>query len=223
MTLDEYRRLYGERDDASPGWDAIDARLAQVYGYQKPRHWGSAPKYILGGPDPLDGISFYECRDGGIPHLHVCTYGYSSLYYDEESASTQCSLFGFEMTFRLASPLPPPQDPYWVINLLNNLARYVFNSGRWFEPYHLIPAGGPICIGYPTDLVGLAFLPDPVLGAIDTPHGPVQFLQAFGLTADEMKRIGSDGAICEQVVNEHRARNPLLVTDLDRGRGGRRA
>src|SRR4051794_18823621 len=82
----EYERLYGGRDDAAPGWDAIDSRLRQVYKDQAPRHWGTVIKHMLGGPDPIDGISAYECTDGGRLHLHFCTYGYSSLYYDEEGA-----------------------------------------------------------------------------------------------------------------------------------------
>jgi hypothetical protein len=214
--IDEYRRLYGGGEGATPGWGALDARLREVYGQQEPRHWGSVIKYWLGGPDPLDGVSAYECRDGGAPHLHFCTYGYSSLYYDEESAGGEFSQFGFEMTFRLATPLPPPEEPYWVLNLLNNLARYVFQSGRWFEPYHWIPANGPIRIDYPTDLVGLVFVSDPALAPIDTPHGRVEFIQAFGVTSGELERIKSGAATCEQVIEENRRGNPLLVTDLDR-------
>lgn len=216
MDLAEYKQLYGERDDAAPGWDAIDARLREVYGEQEPRHWGSIIKYMIGGPDPLDGISAYESRDGGIPHLHFVTYGYSSLYYDEEGVGGEFSRFGFEMTFRIATTLPPPEEPHWVLNLLNNLARYVFESKRWFEPYHWIPANGPIRLDYPTNIVGLAFLLDPVLAPIDTPHGRVEFIQAFGITASELERIKSKAATCEQVVEWHRRDNPLLVTDLDR-------
>ncbi len=216
MDSAEYKRVYGGRDDASPGWDAIDARLREVYGEQEPRHWGSVIKYALGGPDPLDGISAYECRDGGIPHLHFCTYGYSSLYDDEESVGGEFSGFGFEMTFRLATPLPPPEEPHWVLNMLINLSRYVFQSRRWFEPYHWIPANGPIRSDYPTGLVGLAFLLDPALAPIDTPHGRVEFIQAFGITAGELERIKSGAATCQQVIEGHQQGNPLLVTDLDR-------
>jgi hypothetical protein len=216
MDIAEYKRLFGGRDAAAPGWDAIDARLREVYGEQEPLHWGSVIKYMLGGPDPLDGISAYECRDGGVSHLHFCSYGYSSLYYDEESAAGEFSRFGFEMTFRLATPLPPPEQPDWVLNLLNNLARYVFKSGRWFEPYHWIPANGPLRLDYPTELVGLAFVLDPALARIDTPHGPVEFVQAFGITAGEMERIKNDPATFEQIIEGHRQSNPLLVTDLDR-------
>lgn len=216
MNLDEYQKLYKDRDDAGPGWDAINARLSEMYGEQEPRHWGTIINYMLGGPDPLDGISAYQCRDGGIPHLHFCTYGYSSLYYDEQSVGGECSKFGFEMTFRLATPLPPLEEPNWVLNLLNNLARYVFQSERWFEPYHWIPANGPIRTDYPTDIVGLAFAPDPMLVPIETPHGRVEFVQAFGITAKELESIKSKVMTCETVIEGHRQHNPLLISDVDR-------
>lgn len=121
-----------------------------------------------------------------------------------------------KMTFRLASQLPPLEEPHWVLNLLNNLARYVFKSGRWFEEYHWIPANGPIRADYPTDLVGLAFVLDPALAPIDTPHGRVEFVQAFGITSNELDRIKTKAATCEEVIRDQRTVNPLLVTDLDR-------
>ena len=71
---------------------------------------GTVISYMLGGPDPIDGISAYSC-DGDIDHLHFITFGYSSLYYDEESVGGDFRKFGFEMTFRLASNLPPKSDP----------------------------------------------------------------------------------------------------------------
>lgn len=217
MNLDEYRRLYGGRDDAAPGWDAIDARLGGIYPGQEPRHWGTVIKYVLGGPDPIDGISAYECTDGGINHLHFCTYGFSSLYYDEEAVGGEFSGYGFELTFRMASPLPPTEEPNWVLGLLQNLARYIFKSGRWFEAYDWLQAGGPIRAGSETDLVGLAFAPDPALGPINTPHGRVEFLQVFGITSRELEQIRGGVRTCEQVVEANRAGNPLLITDLSRG------
>lgn len=215
MDLIEYKRLYEGRD-AAPGWDAIDEKLRQVYGDQEPRHWGTIISHMLGGPDPLDGISAYENREGNIPHLHFCTYGYSSLYYDEESVGAEHSRFGFEMTFRFASALPPSEEPKWVPSLLNNLARYVFETGRLFEEYHWIPANGPVRQGYPTEIVGLAFARDPALGPIDTPHGRVEFIQAFGITANELDSIRNKRVTCEAVINGHRKSNPMLITDLDR-------
>lgn len=216
MNLEEYRNRYRDQDDAAPGWDAIDSRLTPVYGSQEPKHWGTLIKHMLGGPDPIDGISAYECADGGIDHLHFITYGYSSLYYDEDAVGGEFSRFGFEMTFRLASGLPPSTEPVWACNLLQNLARYVFESGRWFEQYHWIPANGPIRADYDTDIVGLAFALDPVLKPIDSPHGRVEFLQAFGVTQRELDAFKNTRQTAEELINHHRTENPLLITDLSR-------
>jgi hypothetical protein len=218
MDLAEYKHQYKGRD-AAPGWDAIDSRLREVYGTQEPKHWGTIIKHMLGGPDPLDGISAYECRAGGADHLHFITFGYTSLYYDEQAVGKDYSRFGFEMTFRLASQLPAPEDPIWVCNLLQNLARYVFKSGRWFEPYHWIPANGPIRLDYKTDIVGLAFLSDPVLQPVDSPHGRVEFIQAFGITQKELGTFKNTKQTAEEIVEFHRRTNPLLVTDLERSDG----
>ena len=149
-----------------------------------PRHWGTLHKAMLGGPDPIDGISAYESNAGGISHLHYCTYGYSELYYNEDTVGKDSSRFGFEMTFRLASSLPPREDESnWVWNLLQNLARYVFQSGKWFEEYHWIPANGPIRLESDTDIVGLVFVLDPELAPVESPHGRVEFIQTLGLQA----------------------------------------
>ena len=216
MNLSEYRDQYGEQGNSAPGWDAITARLGAIYGAQEPRHWGTILKAMVGGPDPLDGISAYECRNGERDHLHFCTFGYSELYYNEEAVGKEFSRFGFEMTFRLASPLPPQEEPLWVCNLFQNLARYVFKSGKWFEAYHWIPANGPIRVDYPTDIVGLAFVIDPALPTVDSPHGRVEFIQAFGITTEELSHLKAGTRSCREIVEGHRLGNPMLVTDLDR-------
>ncbi len=215
MDLTEYKRRYQDKD-AAPGWDAIDARLKEVYPEQEPKHWGTIHKFMLGGPDPIDGISAYESSAGGMDHLHFCTYGYTALYYDEKSVGGEFSNFGFEMTFRLAGELPPEEDPIWVCSLLQNIARYVFDSGKWFEQYHWINANGPIRANYETDIVGLAFLHDPELPPIDSPHGRVEFIQAFGLTQKELDTLMDTKDSAEEIIEFHRKTNPLLVTDLTR-------
>jgi suppressor of fused protein SUFU len=215
MNVSQYRELY-DTENAAPGWDAIDSRLKEVYGSQEPRHWATLHKAILGGPDPLEGISAYQSDAGGISHLHFCTYGYSELYYNEEAVGKDFSRFGFEMTFRLASPLPPTEEPNWALNLLQNLARYVFNSGKWFEEYHWIPANGPIRLESETDIVGLAFMLDPELLPIESPHGTVEFIQAFGITSAELASLKEKSRSCRQIIEEQRRLNPMLVTDLAR-------
>jgi len=214
MDLEEYRRRYGGQDDAAPGWDAIDERLREVYGDQEPKHWAPELHAMLGGEDPIDGISVYQSTKGGDDHLHFCTYGYSSLYYDEESLGGEFSRFGFEMTFRLAGRHPEKES--WVYHMLQNLARYVFKTHNWFENNHYLDARGPLKLDSGTTLHALAFTYDPELPAIDSPHGRVEFLQAFGITGKELEMLKNESLSCEELLEQHRQINPYLITDLTR-------
>ena len=218
MQLDEYKSKF--QDDSSPGWDALNVPLQKLYGEQEPKHWGTVISYMLGGPDPIDGISAYSC-DGDIDHLHFITFGYSSLYYDEESVGGDFSKFGFEMTFRLASNLPPKSDPIWVVNFLQNIARYVFESGKHFGQYHWLPANGPIRSDSNTDIVGIGFAYDTVLpSSVETPHGQVEFIQGFGLVQSEVNSLMDKTRTVKEILDSHRQSNPLLVTDLARQNDG---
>ena len=214
MQLEEYKSKF--QDDSSPGWEALNVPLQHVYGKQEPKHWGTAISHMLGGPDPIDGISAYSCDDD-IDHLHFVTFGYSSLYYDEESVGRDFSKFGFEMTFRLASELPPLVDPIWVINFLQNIARYVFESENYFTQHQWLPANGPIRADSGTEIVGLAFDYDSVLpDSVITPHGQVEFIQGFGLVQNEIDSLINKTRSVKDILDEHRKLNPLLVTDLTR-------
>ncbi len=141
MDLETYRARWPE-EDSSPGWDAIEDALAAVYGDQKPKHYAPALHAALGGPDPIDGISLYRSTAGGVAHLHLVTYGFSQLYYDEALLGKPYSRFGFELTLRLRQDPADDEMPSWAINMAQNIARYVFKSGRWFEPGHCMPAEG---------------------------------------------------------------------------------
>lgn len=206
MNLAQYQQQFDE-DDA-PGWDAIDNALNALYPTQEPQHYGTLIKYQLGGPDPLDGISVYRNDD----HLHLVSYGFSNLYYDEEALGKEFSGFGFELTMRL--PLSE-DEPYWAMNLMQNLARYIFDSGKWFEAGQYIGGQGPIKVDSDTALSSLVLIEDPQLDAIDTPHGRVEFLQLYGITATELERVLSDKN-ARPLLAEHQQHNPLLITQLDR-------
>jgi hypothetical protein len=214
MNTEEYRKQFTE-DDAV-GWECIDKELEKIYPGQEPLHFAPPLHYAVGGNDPLDGISVYR-SEKQEKHFHFVTYGFSELYYSEKSAGGEFSKFGFELTFRLKTE-HEDDNIHWVCSLLQNLARYVFQSGKWFEEYHLVPANGPIRIGYDTDITALSFVPDPELGKIDTPHGEVSFLQIVGLTTGEFKSLEQNPAPSEteKAVNKLRQSNGLLITDLDR-------
>ena len=214
MLLAEYKEKFTEED--APGWIAIDSSIEKLYPNQKPMHWAPTLHHMVGGEDPIDGVSCFEATANGEKYFHIVTYGFSNLYYDEDHAGKEFSKFGFELTFRLKPYHLDENGPNWVFNLIQNIARYVFKSGKWFEPYHYMPANGPIRLGCDTKITGLAFAIDPELGEIDTPHGSVQFLQMYGITDEEFNELKASGQNAQVLIDKAKEENPLLITDLER-------
>lgn len=194
------------------GWDAIDQELVKIYGEQEPKHYGTLISYALGGNDPLDGISAYKA-DLPDPHWHFVTYGFTELY-EKESENEEESGFGFELTFRLARKEEEEEPPAWALNLLQNMARYVFNTGNVLQAGDHLDANGPICLGADTELTALAFVMDPQLNEIDTPHGRVQFVQMVGITGDELEAMMAWNT--RGVLQSGLPYMPSYITDLER-------
>lgn len=202
-------------EDLSPGWDAISAALDRLYPGQEPKHYGTLVKWMLGGPDPLDGVSAWK-RMAPVPHWHFVTYGLSELYA-KESDDADASGYGFELTFRLACAPDEPADaepPAWAVNFLQNLARYVFKSGNVFDDGHWMTANGPIALERDTLICSMGFAFDPELPAIDTPNGRMSFLQVVGLTVDE--ELAAKQWQTRQLLDALLPKMPLWVTDLAR-------
>lgn len=196
----------------APGWDAIDEALRPLYGVQKPLHWGTLIRYRLGGPDPLDGISAYS-REEPVPHWHLVSYGFSELY-EKESKDPGSSGYGFELTFRLLRSRGESVPPAWALNFLQNLARYVFETGNIFARGHHMSANGPIALGVSTGIRAVAFDIDPELPAKETTNGHLDFLQVVGVTLDELDAIKAWSS--EPFLELLKEKSPLLVTDLAR-------
>lgn len=208
--LDFFRRKRRKNEiaeDVAPGWAAIDGSLRPIYGDQKPQHWGTLIKWMLGGPDPLDGVSAYHNDD----HWHYVTYGFSELYA-KESENAEVSGFGFELTFRLRSS--EATAPIWPVHMLQNIARYIFKSGNPLDHGHYMDANGPLEANTSSALTALIFLRDPQLPPIATPHGQLTFLEVVGITRDEynMCRAWNPESFAE-VLGRH---NPLFITDVTR-------
>jgi hypothetical protein len=200
-----------DRDDA-PGWDAIDAALRPIYDDREPYHVGTVVPYALGGPDPIHGISAYKNSEP-VPHWHFVTYGFSELWA-KESTDPAVSGFGFELTFRPVCKAREKKPPYWALNFLQNLGRYVFETGNSFGVGHTMPVQGPIKLGSSTRIHAVSFAPDSQLPPIATPNGRVEFLQVVGLTLDELEAISSWNAAA---FLQLRGRDdPWLLTDLSR-------
>lgn len=193
------------------GFDAIAEAAQKLYPSEKGFHYGTAFPYFLGGNDPLDGIDVWKSKHG-IPHWHYITYGFTELY-QKESNDPAISGYGFELTFRLKRG-SEEEPPIWPINLLQNLGRYVFSSGNVFGPGHHMSCNGPIALETDTQLTALAFRADPELGELETPNGHMIFLQAVGITQDEMDALMCwDGRKFLTALEEH---IPLCITDLAR-------
>lgn len=214
MDINEYKQNYTAED--AVGWLSIDAQLKKLYGNQEPVHFASAPHFIAGGEDPLDGISVY-ISNNQENHYHFITYGFSELYYNEECLDHEFSKFGFELSFRLKKK-SEDENINWVVGLLQNIARYVFRTGNWFAEFQVLPANGPINLDYDTQITALAFAKDPELGFIKTPHGEVQFLQMIGITTNEHEAFQKNPTFeeTEKILQGLQIENKLLITDLDR-------
>ena len=189
----------------------MTAALQALYPEQEPKHYGTLIKYRIGGPDPIDGISVYRVG-GPVDHWHYVTFGFSELY-QKESDDPEVSGFGFELTFRLECGLED-EPPLFACNFLQNLARYVFDTGNTFDAGHHMDLNGPIMTDADTAITAICFTEDPKLPEIATPNGRLRFLQVVGITADELlalKAWNTNGLL--GILKRFR---PLLTTGLER-------
>lgn len=170
------------------GWNCIEEAFQEVYPEQtNPFHFGTLVPYMLGGNDPLDGISIY---DGG-DFFHFVTFGFSELY-EKESENKEYSGFGFELTVKLKKTLNVDESELrCMAGILQDLARYVFKSGNVFLPYEYIYTKQQEGMDSKRNskLTGFATVPENLIPTIDTPNGKVDFVQLIGLTDKELKAI----------------------------------
>ncbi|MDG6894322.1 suppressor of fused domain protein [Volucribacter amazonae] len=221
MNKDEYIAKFSEND--AVGWEAIDEILDEIYKGKEPRHYATTLKYMLGGEDPLDGVSIYDTNQQQF-HRHIISYGMSELYYNPESVENEFSGWGFEFNMRV-TPFSEDEnsgdaknEPIWVINLMQNLARYVFDSKNFFQAYHFIPTDGPIRFDTDTKLSAIIFVPDPIIDRINTPNGMVEMLCMFGITDDEYNWLLLEPTAqrVKELADIIAKDNPMFITDLTR-------
>ena len=208
-----YKRTY--KDGDSPGLDAINSKEKEIYGNQEPTHWATVTPYELGGEDPLWAVECFV-SEKQQKHFHYVSLGFTNLWYDEEAADDEISGFGFELTFRYIPLKDDKELPTWPANFLQNVAKYVFKNDKTFDDFHYMSANGPLRKGAESDITAFAFYTDPELGEIETPNGALKFLQVYGLTTTEYNNIRDGKYTVEQLLEEHRLTNPLLITDLGR-------
>lgn len=217
------------------GWDAIVAAWKPLYGDREPLHFGNVLPFGAGGKDPIHGMDLHF-NSKPVPHWHLITYGFSELW-GKESDDPEVSGYGFELTARVKIDVSHGEAtrlaagdyaicktgsensrgrvvPFWAMNCLQNLARYVFESGNAFDDGHHVDLLGPMRTDSNTLIRAAAFRLDPVLPPISTPNGSVNFLQLVGLTNDEYEATKDWNTL--SVLNLMAEQDPLLVIDLER-------
>lgn len=113
----------------------------------------------------------------------VFSLGLSDLHGDgrlhPKSGPGRPSGFGFELTFRLVRERGETTPPTWPANVMQQLAKYVFNSGNMLLPGDHVSWHAPLdnSSGRITQiLMGR----DPQLPAsVSTPHGEVRCLREY--------------------------------------------
>lgn len=186
----------------APGWAAIDASVARQYPDQVPHQFASQVAYDLEQASPLPAVSVWEAFSP--PSWHYVGYGLSELF-EKDSPIAQVSGFGIEITLRLPRAEDEESPPTWGVTLVQALAHHCFRNGGGFDTGHCVDLGGPITPEGQTVLTGLVFVPDAMLRRIATPHGSVLFLQAIGLSADEL-------ALFQEMTQEARV---MAIADLE--------
>lgn len=211
MNLEEYKKQY--KNDQAVGALSIENKLKEMYGDLQPRFYSPQVMSFQGGNDLIDGVAIYDNDN----FKHLVSYGMSHLYYNEEAAGQEYSKWGLEFSFRVKPfEADGEDDPFWVIQLMNNLASFINETKVWFEEYQFLPLGGTIRAETETDIVGVAFINDIDLGEIDTPHGKVNFLQLVGLNSTQLKRLEDNSSKEEvkAVLDEIRLTNPKFICEL---------
>ena len=174
-------------DDSVPGWEAIDAEFNRIYPDQpSPLHYGTVIKYMLGGPDPLDGISV----DGAGEFWHFVSYGLSELY-TKESDDPEYSGYGIELTFKLKKSNNDEEEIKNGCGLLQYVARYIFQTGKVVLPEEYIYTKQTVGIDaqQKSSLTGFLTATDDLAKPLDTPHGKVEFVILIGATDAELRSV----------------------------------
>ncbi|TRY74193.1 hypothetical protein DNTS_004359 [Danionella cerebrum] len=178
-----------------PGLQAVYGECRRLYPEQaNPLQVTAIVKYWLGGPDPLDYISMYRnlgCPGQDVPeHWHYVSMGLSDLYGDnrvhEFTGQDGPSGFGFELTFRLKREMGETAPPTWPAELMQGLARYVFQSENTFCSGDHISWHSPLD-NSESRIQHMLLTEDPQMNPVHTPFGHVCFLQIVGVCTEELQ------------------------------------
>ena len=215
MTKEEFLARMRQDEEYSPGWQAIDDAFEALYPGQQPAHFGTllAKRAMLGGDEYLDGFSVYSSPKG---YKHLVTYGMTVLYADEDAFGGEWNGWGYEMTIKLREK--DAQSCVWAMDMLSNLARYTYKTGRFFQPDQYIKGNGhSLHLGTDSLLTALLLVSDTEAEPQTSVYGKTEFIQLVGITEAELQAIAGDSGNIPRLIGRMRADgNPDLVTDMAR-------
>lgn len=154
------------------------------------------------------------------------------------NALPQPSGMGFELSFRLAktaagvvpaigadgapapkAPVAVDRPPTWPANLLQSLARYVFQTGNRLCAGDNVPWGKSLDQQQPASSIQhMLIAPDPQLPRVQTPFGCVDFCQIVGVTGAELEQASrwNGNGVCQLLRKATGTGGEWLITDMQR-------
>lgn len=172
-TADDDRRVPG-----TAGGEAVDTACLRLHPDQPVDALARAGRLIA---VPGDAEVRIYAASQPVPHWHYVTSGLRA-----SGPSGPPSELTFSLADADASTLAEP--PLWPVDLLATLGDVMASSGSSFRPGHYVDLNAPLAPG--SRLTAVAFQPDPGLGDVRTRAGLLSFVQAVGLTGDELE-VGS--------------------------------
>lgn len=194
------------------GWNAITDAFEKAYpGQDDPRHYGVLIPWRLGGNDPLDGLSIYDCGDC----WHFVTYGLTELY-EKESDDPEYSGYGMEFTLRLKKGCYEDEEAELrcICGLFQSIARLTFEQGEIFDVWEYIYTGQQMGVDARqlSKITGFITIPDTKVPPMQTPNGKVEFVEFIGATDAELLKLKNK----EMTVKELYGKLGTDVTDYGR-------
>lgn len=215
MTKEEFLTRIKEDEDYSPGWQVIDDAFDAVYPGQKPDHFGTliTSRASLGGDEYLDGFSVYTSPKG---YKHLVTYGMTVLYAYEEAFGGEWNGWGYEMTMKLCEE--SSRDCMWAIDMMSNLARYTYTTGRFFRSGQYVSGNGTsLHVGTDSMITALLLVNDTEIQPQMSVYGKTEFIQLVGITQQELQAIKADKNNVSRLIRRMKADgNADLVTNMKR-------
>ncbi|GAB0094952.1 Suppressor of fused homolog [Sergentomyia squamirostris] len=216
------------------GLQSLFEECNRVYPDQKnPMQVSTVLKYWLGGNDVLDYINLMDNKGDPdrniLPHWHYISFGLSDLHGDGRVHEPPSDLdfpsglsgLGFELTFRLLKDNDKcKHPPTWPANLLQDLARYVFNTGNRFCVGDNIPWRKKSLDNSDSKILHMLIADDAQLKRTETPYGWVDFFQIVGVTSEELEQASrwNGHGVIKFLRNNPITGGEFLITDMKRSK-----